>query len=172
MSEDHFANDFDWRSGSASMCGGMASEIMRSQIHTRELACFFDHNPSSIVGDRKNSFLGSNSFILNIFPKSVCDFLRDVHDFRFPATFRVRQCNFVVLTSTDLIFSTSPLHIPPLAISSSMIRLRGLDVLKMISSIESFPMILHCSGRLALNIFLKMGVSQGFWISKSMVLQM
>jgi hypothetical protein len=71
-----------------------------------------------------------------------------------------------------LILSTSPIRIPPLAISSSMMRLRGLDVLKMISSIESFSMIFHCPGRLALNIFLKMGVSQGFWISKSMVLRM
>ena len=30
----------------------------------------------------------------------------------------------------------------------SMMRLRGLAVLKMISSIESFSMIFHCSGRL------------------------
>ena len=36
-----------------------------------------------------------------------------------------------------------------------MMRLRGLAVLKMISSIESFSMIFHCSGRLARNIFLK-----------------
>jgi hypothetical protein len=52
-----------------------------------------------------------------------------------------------------------------------MMRLRGLDVLKIISSIESFSMIFHCSGRLALNIFLRIGVSQGFWISKSIVLR-
>jgi hypothetical protein len=75
MSEDHFANYFNWRSGSAGMGGGMTPKIMRPQINTRQFTCFFDHNPSRIVGNRKNSFFGSNSFILNIFPKSVCYFL-------------------------------------------------------------------------------------------------
>jgi len=45
---------------------------------------------------------------------------------------------FLSLTSTGLIFSTSPMRIPPLAMSSNMMRFRGLAVLKIISSIESF----------------------------------
>jgi len=74
----------------------MTPMTMSSQIHTRELACFFDHNPSSIVGDWKNSFLKPNTFILDIFSKSISDFLGNVHDFGFSDTFKVWQCNFSI----------------------------------------------------------------------------
>ena len=78
------------------MSGCMTPEIMGPQIYTREIARFFDHNPSGIVSDRKNSLLWPNSFILDILSKSVCDFLGNVHDFGFQATFGVWQCDLAV----------------------------------------------------------------------------
>jgi hypothetical protein len=66
--------------------------------------------------------------------------------------------------SIGLILRTSPMRIPPRAINSSMMRLRGLVVLKMISPISSFLMVGHGGHLLSLNIFLKMGVSHGFWM--------
>ena len=84
-------------SGSGCMGGGMTSEIMRPQIHTHYLDRLVDHHPGSIIGDRENTLLGLNSFVLNIFSKSVCDFLGNVHDFGFPATFRIWQCDLAIL---------------------------------------------------------------------------
>jgi hypothetical protein len=75
MPEDDLANNLDWSSGSGCKSCGMASEIMRLQIHTRQLTRFFDHNHSSIAGNWGNPLFRSNSFVLDIFSKSVRDFL-------------------------------------------------------------------------------------------------
>ena len=66
------------------MGGGMSSQIMGPQIHTRKFARFFEHYASGIVRDRKNALLGLDALILDVFPQSVCNFPRDVHDFGFP----------------------------------------------------------------------------------------
>jgi len=95
--QDDLADDFNGSSGSGCMGGGMTSQVMGPQIHTHHLARLFDHHPSSIVGDRENALLGPNSFILDIFLKSDCDFLGNVYDFRIPPTFGVRQCDLAVL---------------------------------------------------------------------------
>ena len=63
---------------------------------------------------------------------------------------------------TGVIFKTSPILIPPRAISSSIRRFLGFTVLKMISSTTSFSKISQGIGFVSLNIFLKIGVSQGF----------
>ena len=67
-----------------------------------------------------------------------------------------------------LILRTLSTRILLRAINSSMMRLRGLTVLNMISSITSFSMIGHGGGLRSLNIFLKMGVSHGFLMLGSM----
>ena len=96
MPQDNLAEDFDWSSGSGSMSRGMTPKVMRPQINTCQFTRLFDHHPGSIVGDGENTFLGPNSFVLDIFSKSVCDFLRNVHNFGLQATFRVRQCDLAV----------------------------------------------------------------------------
>jgi hypothetical protein len=68
VAQDDLADNFDWRSGSGFVGGSMASEIMRSQIHTRKLACFFDHHSSSIVSDWEYPLFSFNPFILDLFP--------------------------------------------------------------------------------------------------------
>ena len=75
-------------------------------------------------------------------------------------------------TSMGLIFSTSPIRIPPRAINSSIMRLRGVTVLKIISSTTSFSMIGQGGGLRSLNIFLKMSVSHGFLMLGSMEFMM
>ena len=76
--------------------GGMTPEIMRPQIDTRKLASLFDHHTSCIVSDWEYPLFSFNPFILDVFSKTVCYFLRNENDFGFPATFRVRQCNLLV----------------------------------------------------------------------------
>lgn len=57
--------------------------------------------------------------------------------------------------------STSPIRIPPLAISSSVSRFLGLSVLKMISSTTSFSRIVHCLPLASLKVLLRIGESHG-----------
>jgi hypothetical protein len=79
------------------MSGGMTPKIMRPQIDTRQLARLFYHHASSIVCNWENPLFNFNTLVLNVFSKSVCNFLGNVHDFGFPATFRIWQCDFAVL---------------------------------------------------------------------------
>jgi len=59
--------------------------------------------------------------------------------------------------------STSPIRIPPLAISSRIILFRTLAVRKITSSIVSLSKIFHCTHEGRLKIFLRIGEMQGFW---------
>lgn len=61
-----------------------------------------------------------------------------------------------------VIFKTSPALIPPLAMSSSIRRFLGLSVQKMISSTTSFSRTFQLITFWALNIFFRIGDSQGF----------
>jgi len=74
----------------------MTSKIMWSQINTNHFARLIDHHPGGIVGDRENTLFRFNSLISDIFSHSVCDLLGNEHDFGFPATFGVWQCDFPV----------------------------------------------------------------------------
>ena len=70
---------------------------MGPQIDSNHSTCLIDHYPGSIVGDRKNTPHRVNAFVSDIFSESVSNLLRDVYDLGFPATFRLRQCDFSVL---------------------------------------------------------------------------
>ena len=68
MSEEDLADNFDWRSESGCICGGMTSKVMGAQIHTHHFARLVNHHPSSIAGDGENTLLRFNPFILDIYP--------------------------------------------------------------------------------------------------------
>jgi hypothetical protein len=97
VAQNYLANDFDRSSGSGSMSGSMTSKIMWTQIHTHHFARLVDHYPGGIVSDRENTLFRLDPLILDVFSQSVYDFLGNEDNLRFPATFRVRQCDFAVL---------------------------------------------------------------------------
>jgi hypothetical protein len=66
--QDDLADNLNWRSGPGSVSGGMASEIMRPQIHPHHSSNFVDHQSGGIVRDRKNSPLRLDTLILDLFP--------------------------------------------------------------------------------------------------------
>jgi HPt (histidine-containing phosphotransfer) domain-containing protein len=94
--QNDLADDFNWSSRSACMGGCMTPEIMGAQIDPNHFARLIDHHPGGIVGDRENTLFRFNSLISDIFSHSVCDLLGNEHDFGFPATFGVWQCDFPV----------------------------------------------------------------------------
>jgi hypothetical protein len=96
MPEDDFANNLNWRSRSACMGGSVTPQIMGAQFDPDHLARLVDHYSGSVVGDRENTPLRFNVFFSDIFSESVCNFLRDVYDLGFSATFWLRQCDFAV----------------------------------------------------------------------------
>ena len=68
MSQDNFADYFDWSPGSGCMRGSMTSKVMGAQIHTHHFARLVNHHPGSILGDWENALLRFNPFILDICP--------------------------------------------------------------------------------------------------------
>ena len=79
------------------MGGCITPEIMWSQIDPYHFARLVNHHPSGIAGDGENTLLGLNSHILDIFPQSVYDFLRDENNLGFLAAFWVGNSDFSVL---------------------------------------------------------------------------
>jgi len=76
------------------MCSGMPSQVMRSQMDTDQIACFHHYCPCSLVGQRKDSFIRSDSFLLDIFFKPISDLLSDENGLELLATFGVPDDQF------------------------------------------------------------------------------
>ena len=113
VSEIDLSDDFDWSAGFGCMSCGMASvdhEVADSHQLTRG---FFDHNPSSIVGDWENTLFRSDSLSW-IYLEVVCNFLGMYTISVSKPLLGSGRVILRSLTSTGLIFKTSPMRIRPL----------------------------------------------------------
>jgi hypothetical protein len=99
------------------------------------------HFPCCLIAYRKNPLIGLNYFFPDVVFEPVGEFLWDEDEFLLPATLGVSEGQSSFSNVRRVSFSTSLILIPPLAISSSINRFLGFDVLKMISSTVSFSMM-------------------------------
>jgi hypothetical protein len=59
----------------------MPSQVMGPQMDTDQIACFHHYCPGSLVGQGKDSFIGSDSLLFDIFFKPISDLLRNKDEF-------------------------------------------------------------------------------------------
>jgi len=141
-------------------------------MNADQVTGFFNNDPGGSVGYRKNPGTGLDPIVTDVFlSRSATFWGRKATSNSFPL-FGSRMITFRSSISLGWSLRTSPARIQLRVISSSINRFRGLRVLKMISSTTSFSRILNWAGLPALNSFLRVGLSHGFWKSESIELLM